>query len=309
MPRVSIILPTRDRPRELAEALDSIAAQSFRDFEVVLVNDGSSEVLDMVPAFSGDFPVKSVIPEERGRGPSAARNAGIEAASGELLAYLDDDDAYFPDHLETLAGRIDQGFEAAYSDARLSYFEREDGERRVVEEKVVFSRDFDPGALLVYNYMTMQCLMHRRSCLDMAGTFDEGLGSLVDWDLFIRLAQYCSFAHVPKATVAYMKERDPASRASVQAASPVRNLLNQMAIYERYAAVAREYRGVFREQARYLARRLRGLAESLAEAGEKDLSLELRDEAAVLEAVSEEKGLRAAMRRIAGRLDRPELKS
>lgn len=262
MPLISVILPTSDRPVELAEALESLAAQTFSDFEVVLANDGEADVSDMVRSFRASYPV-TCINLGGGHGASAARNAALEAAKGEFVAYLDDDDRYLPHHLETLAGAMQGGADVAYTDAELCYFRREGDNRRILERKIVFSQDFDAKALLVYNYITMQCVMHRRCCLDRSGMFNEGLKSLVDWDLFIRLSLHFDFVHVAGATVEYMKAAQPNERDNLLAADPMSNLANLLAIYARYAKAADVDPRVPLEQARYLGRRL-----MLAAAGE-----------------------------------------
>jgi glycosyltransferase involved in cell wall biosynthesis len=255
MPLVSVILPTCDRPEELAEALESLAAQTFTDFEVVLANDGETDISEMVRRFKESYPI-TYVGLGGGNGASAARNAALKAAEGELIAYLDDDDRYLPRHLETLVAVVQGGADVAYTDAELCYFRREGGKRHILERKVVFSQDFDAKALLVYNYITMQCVMHRRYCLDKSGRFNEELESLVDWDLFIRLSLYFEFKHVSEATVEYMKALEPDKRDNLLAADHMRNLFNLLAIYARYAKAADVDPRVATEQARYLGRRL-----------------------------------------------------
>jgi glycosyltransferase involved in cell wall biosynthesis len=97
MPLISVILPTFNRASVLARAVDSVARQSFKDWELVLVDDGSTDqTFEMCKAFSG-FPLKYLRTENRG--VSAARNLGAEEARGEWLAFLDSDDEWLPNKL------------------------------------------------------------------------------------------------------------------------------------------------------------------------------------------------------------------
>jgi len=284
MPLVSVILPTCDRPAELGEALASLAAQTFTDFEVVLVNDGSTDIAGMIGQFKKTLPMVYLAPGSGG-GASAARNAGLAAARGEYVAYLDDDDRYMPWHLETLVAAMRDGADVAYTDAALCYFMRgADGKRRIVERKVVFSQDFDAKALMIYNYITMQCVMHRRSCLDRSGAFNEAQKSLVDWDLFIRLSLHFTFTHVADATVEYMKALDSQGRDNLLAADPMRNLRNLLAVYERYAKAADADPRVPLEQARYLSRRLMMTAALEQAGGREESAARLNELAAELAA-------------------------
>ncbi len=120
-PRVSVIVRTRDRPRLLAEALESLAAGSYRRAEIVLVNDGGAP-----PAVPAGFPLPVArvdLAESRGR--AGAAEAGIAAATGDYVAFLDDDDLAAPEHLATLAGLVSAaGVRVAYTDAAVALYER-----------------------------------------------------------------------------------------------------------------------------------------------------------------------------------------
>ena len=201
-PFFSVIIPTCDRPGDLAEALESLADQTFTDFEAVVVNDGAADVADVV-AGSGLDRVRLLRTSGR-LGPSGARNAGLAEARGRVIAYLDDDDWFRPGHLAMHAGcyGADPALRVVYSDA----------ERVLVGEAgetadVPYSRDFDADALLVENYIPIICLSHHRACLDETGVFEPSLVYLEDWDLFIRLALRWPFRHVAEVTAVF-RERE-----------------------------------------------------------------------------------------------------
>jgi glycosyltransferase involved in cell wall biosynthesis len=107
---ISVIIPTADRPGPLHRALRSLARQTHRDFETVIVRDGGLPARPVVDAWQHELRLTLVDRDTRG-GVSAARNAGLAAASGEYVAFLDDDDIFFPEHL-ALAHRALAGNEA-----------------------------------------------------------------------------------------------------------------------------------------------------------------------------------------------------
>lgn len=200
----SVIIPTHDRPIELVRALQSIGSQTHSNYEVVVVNDGDADVTDAIQEsglLSAGKKV-SLVKTSGHSGPSLARNAGLEVARGDCIAYLDDDDIYHPHHLEMHAQQY-----AAASDCMVVY---SDAERCTVTNggdkvEVVHSVDFDADTLLVYNYIPVISLSHRRECLEKTGSFEPSLFYLEDWDLFIRFSKHWSFVHVNEATARYFE--------------------------------------------------------------------------------------------------------
>ena len=200
-PTVSVIVRTKDRPRLLAEALLSLAAGSYRRVEVVVVNDGGAS-----PERPQAYPFPLVVvdlPDNRGR--AAAANAGIDAASGDWVAFLDDDDLAMPEHLQTLAGlTAAAGARVVYTDAAIGIYELDPGSGwRRVASRLPYSRDFDPDLLLFDNYIPFNTLLIERSLLEKVGPLDTGLPFFEDWDLLIRLAAETAFLHLPQVTAEY----------------------------------------------------------------------------------------------------------
>ena len=200
-PELSVVVRTRDRPDLLAEALASLAASSYRKAEVVLVNDGGAP-----PAVPDDFPLTvEVVNLDANRGRAAAANAGIAAAGGDYVAFLDDDDLVEPEHLATLAGLVQSaGVRVAYTDAAVGVYEL-DGEAgwRCTERRIPYSRDFDPELLLFDNYIPFNTLLIERGLFDEAGELDEDLPFFEDWDYLIRLAALTPFHHLARVTCEY----------------------------------------------------------------------------------------------------------
>ena len=118
-PPVSVIVRTRDRPGLLREALGSLSLQTFKDFEVLVVNDGGQDVSEILADFSSLR--ISLLRLNPAKGRAAAANAGLKAARGDFVAYLDDDDLYYPNHLEHLYAFLSthDHFGVAYTDANV----------------------------------------------------------------------------------------------------------------------------------------------------------------------------------------------
>jgi LmbE family N-acetylglucosaminyl deacetylase len=201
-PRVSVIVRTRDRPDLLAEALASLAAQEYRRAEVVLVNDGGDP-----PAVPAGFPLPVVrVDLETNRGRAGAAEAGVAAATGDCVAFLDDDDLAAPEHLAALATLVQApGVRVAYSDAAVAVYELDETAGRWLcrDRRLPYSRDFDPDVLLLDNYIPFNTLLIERKLFAEAGPFDPSLPFFEDWDYLIRLSALTPFHHLRRVTCEY----------------------------------------------------------------------------------------------------------
>jgi GT2 family glycosyltransferase/MoaA/NifB/PqqE/SkfB family radical SAM enzyme/predicted Zn-dependent protease len=260
-PLVSVIVPTHDRPELLATCLKSILAQTFTRYEVVVVNDGGREAEEIVAGLNTQGNL-TYVRHGGNRGLAAARNTGIRLARGRYIAYLDDDDLYYPDHLQTLVDATEGGkYRVVYSDAhRVTQF-RIDGEYVETGREVQYSFDFDGERILIENYIPVLCFLHEKSCIEESGPFDESLKVLEDWDLWIRMSRRQAFRHVPRVTCAFTWREDGSSMTSSRLAS-FRD--TTMKIYAKYAEFSRNAPHVMAAQERvrrsHLANRLIGLA-------------------------------------------------
>lgn len=199
-PLVSVVVPTCNRPELLAQALQSILGQTYRHFEILVVNDGGVDVGELIDYLDPEGRIRYFNLHEKVE-RSAARNLALKESRGKYIAYLDDDDRYYPQHLETLVSHLEtSAYRVAYTDAYRETREERSGVQTIIKKDVPFSYDFDAARLLVENYIPILCLMHERSLLEETGMFDETLTRLEDWDLLIRLAQHSRFVHIPELT-------------------------------------------------------------------------------------------------------------
>ncbi len=200
-PLVSVLVPTYNRRRYLPGALASVLAQTHRNMQVLVVRDGGEEVADVVRSFRD--PRVVFIDRKDNRGKPHSLNEALSQAQGKYVAYLDDDDIWYPNHVETLVRALETQTDCrvAYSDLYRVYCEIRPGGERVVRSKYVeISRDFDRFLMLYFNHVLHVSLMHRRDLLDETGPYTESLNILIDWDMTRRLAFFSDFHHVLTTT-------------------------------------------------------------------------------------------------------------
>ncbi|HLV01181.1 MAG TPA: glycosyltransferase, partial [Acidobacteriota bacterium] len=202
---VSVIIPCFNSARFVAEAVNSVLKQTRPPDEIIVVDDGSTDdTADVLNRFKGQI---SYIRQEN-RGPSTARNTGIQAATGELICFLDADDIWLPEKLERQLDFITQNL-----DVGLLFTDEEEIEAasgRVLQPSLLSSRKrFErpnlPGyvsnaveQLLLENFIPTSTVMTRRSCLKVSGLFDEKLQVSEDRDLWTRLAANFPVAVLPE---------------------------------------------------------------------------------------------------------------
>ncbi len=203
-PLVSVIVPTWNRPELLQDALSSLVAQSYPNWEAVVVNDAGVDVEALVAAADPHGRIRP-LRHATNQGLSAARNTGIRLSRGEILCYLDDDDRFLPDHLETVvaAFREHPEVELVYTEAEYVTERIENGKRIELDRATPFSGlEYSLERLHVSNYIPVNTWAHRRSLLKrIEGGFDTSLPALEDWDMLLRLARATVPRHLPCRTV------------------------------------------------------------------------------------------------------------
>ncbi|MDP2755770.1 MAG: glycosyltransferase, partial [Nitrospirota bacterium] len=204
-PLVSIIVRTKDRPELLKRALQSIAPQTYRPIEVVLVNDGGCDLdVDEIKDILGDV-LLNYIRLEKNTGRAHAGNVGIENANGEYIGFLDDDDELYPEHVLTLISFLEQSdYKVAYTDTKMVVRDFAAEEKQVIDvNETIFSRDFSYKELLIGNYIPFNSICFPKKILSSAGWLDESLDLYEDWDFLIRIGQEYPFYHIKKVTAQY----------------------------------------------------------------------------------------------------------
>lgn len=201
-PLVSVIVPTKDRPELLQDTLESVNAQGYSNWEVVVVNDGGVDVSAMVQVLDR-FNRFRYICHDKSRGLSSARNTGIRFSNGDILCYLDDDDRFGPDHLETVVHALgEEGTDFVYTEADFVLEDVQGGNRKELSRSQPYSGiPYSAERLHVSNYIPVNTWAHRRKLLAHTGGFDPQLKALEDWDLLLRFARCKNFTRIPAVTV------------------------------------------------------------------------------------------------------------
>ena len=200
-PLVSVLMSTYNRREYLPAAIASIRQQSYPHWELILVNDGGTPVEDIVFR-ENDRRIHLInLPKHSWKGH--AINSAFVASRGDFIAYLDDDDIWYPDHLERLLLPLMtvSGMEMTYSDAYdVTLEEDEKGSFKETKRELRYQQQVTIGDLLGQNHVQGMVVVHRRNLFSLAGGMDEQLRVLIDWDLWRRMAAVTYPYHVSRIT-------------------------------------------------------------------------------------------------------------
>ena len=209
--RVSVIMRTHNRLEHVREAIESVLAQTLKDFELLIINDGGHDgIREIVDSFNSEKIRYYKL--QINRGPTGALNEGVLRARGEYIAYLDDDDIYYPNHLETLTNYIDKNshYDVVYSNAWWCYGERKDS--KFIEQSRILNNIrpmiFTKDKLFKENYISTLNILHKKACIEKVGLFNEDLIVLEDWDMWMRLANEYRFYQINEITGEYRWHED-----------------------------------------------------------------------------------------------------
>ncbi|HMI98972.1 MAG TPA: glycosyltransferase family A protein [Gaiellaceae bacterium] len=216
---ITVIIPTLNRPRLLTEALRSVGGQHYKDLEVIVVNDGGTSLEAVVEPWRRRLRL-TLIELEHWNGVSGARNVGIDHASGEFIAFLDDDDVFLPQHLARARSELRNGADFVYTAAAVS-------EKRLMElppgwAKTMHTKayEFSDRFLLVANFIHTGSVVAR----NFASTpvrFDETLAVCEDWDLWIALQMQLGYSASFVDELTSIHHRVPGSRGLIATAQTV----------------------------------------------------------------------------------------
>ncbi len=196
-PTVSVVLPTYNRAHLLPRAIQSVLDQTYTDFELIVVDDSSTDDTPRVMEGYMDERVR-YIRYEPNRGANAARNVGIRAARAPYIAFQDSDDDWFPEKLERcMAAWADAGPEVGvvYS-GYWKYMDADDNRMYIPFEWVKQREGWVHDELLRNNFVTTQAAVVRRECFDRSGYWLEGLPGKQEWELFLRISRDYQFKYI-----------------------------------------------------------------------------------------------------------------
>lgn len=201
-PRVSIIIPSYNRGQFLLEALESVFAQTCQDFDVIVVDDGSTDdTAQRIEPYLGRIQFH----QQPNRGVASARNYGLQHAQGEFICFLDSDDLWMPTKLEEQIKFADLNRRYTLIATEIEGFD-ESGRvaGRGKQDMYSIRNGFVLEQLLLSNWIQTSTVMVRRDALLTTGGFDEDVGSFgEDWLLWMRIAAKFQIYFLPKPLVRY----------------------------------------------------------------------------------------------------------
>jgi len=216
-PKVSVIIPTYNSAQYICETLDSVLAQTYKDYEIIVVDDGSTDnTREVLKPYMSKI---KYIYKENG-GPASARNVGIKNARGEYIAFLDSDDIWLPEKLEKQIEYLQSNPDIAlvYSDC-IRFNENGVCQRKSnvyhLREGYIFFK------LLEGNFITTSTVIVRRECLDKVGYFDEELDDLKhseDYDLWLRISRSFKIGYIREPLVKYRVRESGLNRSNIDRA-------------------------------------------------------------------------------------------
>ena len=202
----SIIMPTYNRKDIIDSAIISILKQSYNYFELIIVDDGSTDGTDVYieEHYKEELSTgKIVYLKKKNEGVCKARNYGLHYAKNDWIAYVDSDNSIYPNFLETFATEI-----INHPDSKTFY-----SKFRNRISRIVVGSEFDLKKLVKGNYINLGTFVHHRSLLEEVGYFDENMTRLVDWDLILRFTSKYKPHFIPLTLMLY-NDTDGISRIS-----------------------------------------------------------------------------------------------
>jgi len=205
-PAVSVVIATYNRARFLRETVESVLGQRFRDFELIVVDDGSTDDTRRVLESYGKA-IRFISQENRG--PSAARNLGIHQARGRWISIQDSDDLCAPNHLECLVGFVERNPNCGMVFANGAYLEGPEHNRETIIPKEKSRRLERQGVRLVdlfdKSIVRLQAALMSKECLQSMGGLDENFRICMDLDLSFRLFMHYPVAYLDQVVFFYRK--------------------------------------------------------------------------------------------------------
>ena len=187
MPKISVMIPVYNSARFLQEAIESVLAQTYKDYEIIVIDDGSTDNTKEVLAPYCDR-IRYIY--QQNQGASSARNKGIRYSQGEYIAFLDADDIWLPEKLHIQVDYLDNNQEIALI---YSWALWVDVNGRPLNKRNRSNRSLPTGdifnILFVRNFITPSSVMIRKRMLDTVGLFDESLTHAEDHELWLRIAR------------------------------------------------------------------------------------------------------------------------
>lgn len=201
-PLISIIIRTKDKPLFLKRAFQSVIEQTYRPLEVIVIDNGHSVEIEKLKDLSEDISFKHIKLEED-KGQSYAGNIGIENAAGKYIGFLEEGNAYYPEHIALLAEFLEVNNQSAvHSNGEIIYHSYNLQNKSFIEIPIgdTFSSGFSANVLFFEDCIPITAFLFRRDLLISIGGFDENIDIFHDWELLIRISSQIPVNHINATT-------------------------------------------------------------------------------------------------------------
>lgn len=214
-PTVSVIVPTYNRANLIARAIKSVLNQTYQNFEIIVVDDKSTDGTKEVVKNFKDKRIKYICLKKNSGTSSKPRNVAIEKSQGKYIAFLDSDDEWLPEKLEKQIA-VFQTKTPHTGVIYTGYFVR-DWKGKVIGTATPKYRGIVDEKILISNFIGASTVMVKRECLAKVGGFDTNLPCCQDWDMWIKLSKHFEFDFIPENLVEYHMHNDGRTSANFQA--------------------------------------------------------------------------------------------
>lgn len=204
MPLISVVIPTYNRADLLPRALRSVLDQTFRDFELIIVDDGSTDnTKEIVDGFRSSFENIIYVSQPNSGQCAYPKNHGIELSKGRFVAFLDSDDEWMPKKLEMQLRVLQKEPDLGFVGCNITVFDNATGETLRTHELDRYVRNDFVEEMLRLNVLTPSAVMVRREVLKDVGVFDTELNVADDLDMWLRISDKYRFGFVPEYLLRY----------------------------------------------------------------------------------------------------------
>jgi glycosyltransferase involved in cell wall biosynthesis len=221
---VSVIIPAYNQGQYLGKTIQSVLDQDYPEFEILVIDDGSTDDTADVTRRFADPRIRYIYQENRGL--SGARNTGIQHAHGQYLTYLDSDDLFLPEKLSLLVGALEANTQAGFAAGQAIPIDEHD---RPIGKIFDTPLPGEPEKLLLWNPLHVGSMLVTARWQSRAGLFDESLRSYEDWDMWLRLARLgCPMVYVDQPVSKYRFHREQMTRIGRQMTQATFSVLDKV---------------------------------------------------------------------------------
>jgi len=255
-PKVSVIIPTYNRAELLPRAIQSVLNQTFQDFEIIVVDDSSTDnTEEVIKEFQEQDKRIKYIKHDKNKGGSAARNTGIKVAQGEYIAFQDSDDEWLPEKLEKQM-KVLENASSKVGVVYTGFWKIKDNNRVYIPNMDIACKEWNiRRQILQGNFIGTPTAIVNRVCFVKMGLFDVALPRLQDWELWIRFSEFYEFKFInePLVTAHYTPD-------SISA--------NQDALTKALTLILEKHYEDFKKDGRILAKHQYSIGNLLCQNGE-----------------------------------------